>query len=87
MNVHNSALATTDGVKVQGRPPEGLEFVTTQATSTDDCTTCGYNNSLGVGIADHLPKDSTAMLLLTARVTGTGEIINLAEVLVRAYPT
>ena len=87
IEVRNDGPSTTAGVVVSDSLPAGLAFVgATTPSAAGRCRTCGYNDSLGVWIVGHLPKDSTAVLLLTARVTGTGEIVNLAEVIESHLP-
>ena len=87
IEVLNNGPSTTDGVVISDSLPAGLVFVSAEVTSAAGrCRTCGYTDSLGVWIVGHLPRDSSAVLLLTTRVEGTGEIVNLAEVIESHLP-
>ena len=85
--VANGGPATTAGVVLAERLPEGLEFVSATVTSeAGQCTTCGYNDSLGVWVVGHLVVGAEARLVLTARVVAEGEIVNRIEVLESHLP-
>ncbi|MDX1546143.1 MAG: T9SS type A sorting domain-containing protein, partial [Rhodothermales bacterium] len=79
--VTNTSFTATNGVEVTDVLPEGIAFVSaTASTTTSDCPTCAYNDSLGVWIVGPLRAGDTAVLEIRARVTAAGEIVNTAEI-------
>ena len=87
LSLLNSGPSTTAGVSASDELPGGVDFVSARVVSeAGRCRTCGYNDSLGVWIVGHLPRDSSAVLEITVRVTGTGLIVNRAYVLESHLP-
>ncbi|MFB3098501.1 MAG: T9SS type A sorting domain-containing protein [Acidimicrobiia bacterium] len=84
--VTNHGPSTTAGVKVRERLPGGLEFVSATASNASTCPACGYDDSLGVWIVGHVVVGTTVRLELVARVVGTGQIVNTAEVIESHLP-
>ncbi len=84
IEVTNGGPSTTAGILVHDRLPGGLEFVSATASTEATCSKCVFTDSLwSLG---HLPVNATATLTIIARVTGTGQITNTAEIIENHLP-
>ena len=71
-------------------PPARIAFaaphsmLSATASTEATCSTCVFSDSLWY--LGHLPVGTTATLTVIARVTGTGQIINMAEIIESHLP-
>ncbi len=84
VKVTNAGPSTTAGIIVRDHLPAGLEFVSATASTEATCSTCVFTDPLWH--LGHLPVGAKATLTIIARVTGTGQIINTAEVIESHLP-
>lgn len=88
--VSNNGPHLTTRVEVELPVPEGTEVLGFTSSRIEEqsgrCRTCGYDDSLGVWIVGHLPRDSVSVLevVLAAREDRAGEPIVATSVITRS---
>lgn len=93
IEIINNGPDLTTQIRVAAAVPKGLDLQGFRSTRTEEqqgtCRTCGYNDSLGVWIVGHLPRDSSSTLELITEVTAMpseGPILFRADVINSLLP-